>query len=112
MPTYKNQNTDLDERIALLEFERDIKLVELKYQLHNTYESVKPLNIVKETVEDFQHSPDAKSHLIKSAVSIAGGYLLKKVLVRNSSSLFKKVLGYALQYGVTNLISKNIKSNS
>ncbi|MES2240046.1 MAG: hypothetical protein V4497_07275 [Bacteroidota bacterium] len=112
MASYKNQNTELDKAIARLELERDLKFEELKDQLAITYESVKPINLLKETLEDFKHSPDIKSNFLQSVVSIAGGYLSKKMVMGKSNSIFKKIMGYVLQYGLTNFISKKVNSNS
>lgn len=111
MASYKNQNTNLDKAIARLELERDIKFDELKYQLVNTFDSVKPVNILKETLDDFNHAPQVKADFAKSALSIAGGYLSKRLLIGKSNSIFKKVVGYVVQYGLTKYISKKVNSN-
>jgi len=112
MASYKNQNTDLDIAIARLQLEKIEKFEELKNQLAITYDSVKPINIIKETLEDFRHTPDIRSNFIQSAVSIAGGYLSKKIVMGKSNSIFKKIIGYVLQYGLTNFISKKVNPNS
>ena len=49
-----------------------------------TYESIKTINIIKDTFQDFTHSPDLKSNLLQTAVSITGGYLSKKLLFGKS----------------------------
>lgn len=112
MASYKNQNSDLDIAIARLRQQRDSKFVELKEQLAMTYESVKPINLLKGAVDDFKQIPDLKLNLMQSIVSIAGGYLSKKIVMGKSDSIFKKVIGYALQYGLTNFISKKVNPNS
>ncbi|MFL9830898.1 hypothetical protein ABS764_08560 [Flavobacterium sp. ST-87] len=111
MAVYKNQNTELDKAIARLEMDRDLKLEELKEQLATTYESIKPVNILRETVEDFNNAPDLKSNLLQIVVSIAGGYLSKKLLLGKSNSFFKKIAGYILQYGMTSFIAKKTNPN-
>lgn len=112
MASYKNQNLELDKTIARLELERRVKFEELKEQLEITAESIKPVNIIKDTFQDITHSPDLKSNLIQTAAGITGGYLSKKIIFGNSKSFFKKLIGYALQYGVTNFISKKVNNSN
>ena len=111
MKSYKNQNEELDKAIELLEYQRDLKFESLKQQLVLTYESVKPINILNQTLIDFKESSQIKTNLMQSLVSLAGGYFSKKLLVGKSHSIFKKIAGYLVQYGVTNFISKKVDSN-
>lgn len=112
MKSYKNQNEQLDSAIELLEHKRKLKFYELKQQLAVTYESVKPINILNQTLIDFKESAEVKSNVLQSVLSIAGGYISKKIVLGKTNSTFKKILGYVLQYGVTNFISKKVDSNS
>lgn len=112
MKTYKNQNEQLDIAIELLEHKRDLKFYELKKQLAVTYESVKPINILNQTLTDFKESTEIKSNVLQSVISIAGGYASKKLFLGKTNSTFKKILGYVLQYGVTSFISKKVDTNS
>lgn len=111
MKTHRNQNEKLDLAIAALERQRDLKFDELKQQLALTYESVKPVNILNQTLVDFKESTEVKSNLLQSVVSLAGGYISKKLLVGKSHSTFKKIMGYVVQYGVTSFISKKVDPN-
>ena len=111
MKSYRNQNDELDIAIDKLERQRHLKFIELKQQLNLTYQSVKPINILNQTLTDFKESKQVKSNLLQSVVSLGGGYLSKKLLIGNTHSTFKKILGYVLQYGVTNFISKKVDSN-
>ncbi|MEO8254546.1 MAG: hypothetical protein ABI554_09190 [Flavobacterium sp.] len=111
MGSYKNQNTQLDEAIARLELERDLQLDQLQEQLQVTFHSMKPITILNDTLEDFKRFPEVKSNLIQLVTSLVGGYISKKVLIGKSNSKVKKLLGYLLQYGVTNFISKKVNCN-
>lgn len=112
MKTYKNQNEKLDIAIEELERKRNMQYEEIKLQLTATYESIKPINLIKQGFQDLKESPEVKSSLFQSLLSIAGGYISKKILIGKTNSIFKTILGYALQYGVTNFISKKVDSNS
>lgn len=112
MASYKNQNTALDEAIARLEMERKMKFEDLKNQMDITFQSMKPIAILKGTLDDLKHFPEIKTHILQLATSLIGGYISKKMLVGNPTSMFKKITGYILQFGLTNFISKKVNSNS
>lgn len=111
MASYKNQNTQLDEAIALLEMEREMKFEELKDQMAITFQSMKPIHILNGALEDIKDFPEVKSNIVQLVVSLAGGYISKKILLGNSKSTFKKIVGSILQYGITNFISKKVNSH-
>lgn len=100
-----NQNQLLDEKIRLLKNRKDYEFEILKEQFTTTKNSLKPINIIKETISDLKNSKDIRHSLLESAAGIAGGYLTKKNLIGKSSSILKKVSGIIIQYVVTNFIT-------
>ena len=110
MASYKDQNTALDDAIARVSLQKDIKLAELKQQFEITVHSMKPINILNDTLDDFKQFPETKLNIIQTLTSLVGGYLSKKIVVGKPKSTFKKILGYLLQYGVTNYISNKVNS--
>lgn len=98
----------LDGAIAILELRQTREFQEVKTQFDALIESTKPINIIKNTIEDFSSTPSKSStlNIAKSLTSIATGYVSRRLLLGNSSNIFKKITGYALQYVVTNFISK------
>jgi hypothetical protein len=97
----------LREEIKLLEIRQAEEVKILKEQFKITYESLKPANLLKSTLKDLAGPSDLKNNLLETMVSILTGYLSNKVLVGKKSSVFKKLLGLLLQYGVTNLVANN-----
>lgn len=96
----------LDNAITLLEIRQSRQLNEIKDQFENLVESVKPINIIKNTLNEFRNTPNTKSSIIGSLTSIASGYLSRRLTMGASSNIFKKLGGFALQYVVTNFASK------
>ncbi len=86
--------------IKVMEVEQQTKQLELKDQFYLAYESLKPVNIVRSTLKDFLSASDNFSG---TAVGAAGGYLVKKLLVGSSGSMLRKLIGTALQIGMTNI---------
>lgn len=94
----------LKSAIKVMEVEQLAKETELKKQFYITYESLKPVNIIKNTIKEL-FSPSHKEDFSGTAVGAAGGYLMKKLLVGSSGSLLRKLIGTALQIGMTNFAS-------
>ena len=93
--------------IQLLEAEQNVKGELLKKQVMITYESLRPVNLIKNTLKDLFSSSFEGENISGIAAGITGGYLLKKLFVGRSGNPFKKLLGSIIQFGLTNLIAQN-----
>lgn len=78
-----------------------------KEQLSLVAKSLKPANIIKSTFLDLSKSANIKDRLINSSLSLGAGYLTKKLIAGEDSSILKKALGTLLQIGVSSVVSKN-----
>ena len=99
--------TELNQAILLLEAKQTLEGCILKEQFKITYESLKPINLIKSTISELAASPDFKNDLLNTTLSLAAGYLSKKVAIGSTNNPFKQILGTILQMGVTNVVSKN-----
>jgi hypothetical protein len=105
--------TGLKEAIQLLESEQAVKKQLLKEQFYITYESLKPLSLLKSAINDLSSSPYLIDNLSGTAIGLVSGYLSKKIFVGASGNLIRKLLGSILQFGVANVVaqhSETIKS--
>lgn len=109
MKTYKNKSRELQDRIIALENKRKNEFAVLKIQSQIAYQELSPTSLLNRAVTDIKESQNAKGNIFETALSVVGGYLSKKIFVGKSNSLFKSILGYAVQYASTKFISKNIK---
>jgi hypothetical protein len=91
--------------IRVMEVEQIAKETALKEQFYITYESLKPVNIIRNTIKELFSSSSHREDFSGTAVGAAGGYLVKKLLVGSSGSLLRKLIGTALQIGMTNFAS-------
>ena len=82
-------------------------MIVLKEQLLATYQSLKPLNILKNTLKDAVTSPGIIGDILGTTVGLATGYLSKKVMVGTSHNMFRKIIGSILQFGVTNVVARH-----
>lgn len=108
----KTQIELLNDAMVLLEERRRNEYEDLKSQFYKTSETFRPINIFKQAVKDFKEVPEVKTNLFETILSISGGYFSKKIILGKSNSFVKKVLGYVLQYVVTNFISKKVSTET
>lgn len=97
---------ELNQRIKLLEDRQDAEWCSIKDEIDDIKENLKPINLIRNTVEEINETIGFKSHIAQSAISIGIGYLAKKFIVGKSDSMFKGILGSIVQLVITNLVSK------
>lgn len=108
MKTYKNESERIDKMIDDLELQRDYELEDLKSSVGDVLNSLKPMNLLNQALVDIRDTPDIRKNILESVISVAGGYFSKKLLFGNTDSIFKKIMGNVVQFGMTNFISKKI----
>lgn len=97
----------LKDAIQLLEVEQGIKEQLLKDQLYLTYESLKPVNLIRNTLKEISSSPYLIDNISGTAIGLASGFLSKKIFVGASGNIIRKLIGSILQFGVTNIVARN-----
>lgn len=108
MPTM-NPSEMLTERIASLERQRETDLLALKYQLHETGESLKPANIVKSAVQDVAQNDQVRSVFKKAMIGVAIGLVAKMVLSKKKKKKPGNLMRTALSIGINMLISNRYR---
>jgi hypothetical protein len=77
--------TGLQNAIQLLEAEQAEKRQLLKEQLYITYESLKPLNLIKGALNDISSSPNLLHNILGTVIGLGTGYVSKKIVVAGSA---------------------------
>jgi len=101
-----NHTKTLQEAIQLLKIQQVGQLDLLKEQYQYTYESLKPINIIKRTFSQLTSTAEFKGNVVSNIIGIGTGYLTKKVLLGSTHNIFKKVLGTVIQLAITNVVTK------
>ena len=101
-----NNISELDMAIKRLERKKLLLEENLKDDFHTLLQSLKPTNILKNTIHEVQESPELKHNLLKVVLGLGAGYFSRKLVVGKSAGIVKKALGAALQYGITSLVAK------
>ncbi len=102
----KDETAALKQTIALLKIREEQELQSLKEQFNLSFESLKPVNLIRHSLKQVIATPGFKSTLVKASVGLATGYLSNKVLFSAAQRPVKKVLGIILELGIAGLITK------
>jgi hypothetical protein len=98
---------DIKNAIRFLEADQEVKGQLLRAQFNNTFESLKPVNMLKSAVQEISSSPFMMTNIAGAVAGLATGYFSKRVVFGASKNILKRMLGIALQFGVTNLIARH-----
>ena len=99
--------SDLEAAIIRLKHKKDLQTDQVKNQFNEAVDSLKPINLLKSSLNKVVHSPGLVEKIINATVGLGAGVLSKKILIGKSTGIVKKILGTALEFGVAGLISKN-----
>ncbi len=106
----QNAVATLKESIRILEIRQAEEGQQLNAQLRLAYESLKPINLIKNSIKDLADSFEIKNSLFETIFTIVSGYFAQRMIVSSKSNVFKKLLGVLMQFGVNNIVLKNIES--
>ncbi len=98
---------ELKEAIRLLEIKQAANGLQLKEQFHLTYESLKPVSLLKSTLKDISSSPFLISNILGTTAGLVTGYFSKKIVVGSSANIFRKLFGTIMQIGVANTVAQH-----
>ncbi len=102
-----NSDTSIKDAILELEAQQANDARMLKEQFNRAFESIQPINIIKNTFKEAAASDDLKDDILNTSVGLVVGYLSQKLLKNVSISPLKKLFVTALLFGITNIVAKH-----
>lgn len=88
-----NNKSELDNAIRELENRKILQENLLINEFKATRESLRPINLIKESFHNLANNSDMQGGILKAAAGIGVGILAKKIFPGNSLSPIKKLLG-------------------
>lgn len=76
----RSYSDELQDAILLLEAEQALRLQLMKDDFHQVYESLKPANLIHNTLKEVSASPYLINNLLSATVGLAAGYVSKKAI--------------------------------
>jgi hypothetical protein len=98
---------ELKKTIQQLEDQQAQDWLLLKEQFLTTYESLKPLNVLKNSLREASESVDLKDNLLSRTLGVTAGHLSRALLVGSSLNPITGFFGSLLQVGVSRAVTKN-----
>lgn len=79
----------------------------LKTHFHAAYQSIKPINLIKNTFKEVISSPYFKTNVVNAAIGLTAGFVVKKLFIGESQKALMKLSGIILELVIANKVSKN-----
>ncbi len=92
------------------ELKKILQEEELKEEVKLTIHNLRPAQLAKNLFNDMFHSPEVRQNAVSTVAGLAAGFISKKLLIRKSSSVIKRILGTLVQIGITKFVSKKINA--
>lgn len=108
MRTKTNGKDLLNEKIRKLELQQADQLQQIKSSYAGLLDSLKPSNLVSSAMKNVLGTPRLKSTFVETIISAGAGILGKKMVVKKSGNIFRKIAGLATQFLITNLVRNKI----
>lgn len=99
--------TDLNNTILLLESKQTLEEIALKEQFQRTYESLKPLNIIKNIFKQASESDDLKENIINNSIGLTAGYLSKFIFEKATKFPLKQFFGDIVMLNIKKIVTNN-----
>ncbi len=99
--------SELREAIEQLKIKREFKAVALKEQFVSTYESFRPVNLLKSSLKDIASSTGLIKYVLGATMAMGAGLLAKKGAENESGNTFKKLLDFIVHQGITAVVKQN-----
>ena len=93
----RKQTQLIAQRIEELEQKRSLHRTEIKQQIDIIHASIQPVNLINNSLDKLIHSKQLKINLVDIAIGATSGLIAKKLIVRDSNSISKELLGDAVQ---------------
>jgi cell division septum initiation protein DivIVA len=106
MKKIENAN-DLKERIKLLEAQVQRKETFIKSSAVDLYESMQPINIIKNKINELTNSNISDNKVLQTGLSLGAGFILDKVLLGGKRNFAKNISSYLLTFLSSKLIIDN-----
>lgn len=97
---------ELKDAIQKLESDKAVQVFLIRQDFEHAYESINPLNLIRDNLEDSPSSKFLGNNMISTSVGLATGFLIKKWIIGKSNNPVRAILGSAVQIGAINLMAR------
>lgn len=106
MKRYTSSNA-LREAIIDLERQHALESRQITVQLIHVVESMKPINLIKNTLNEVTQSKEMTDNIVKTSIGLVAGYVTQSLFQRPSHGPIRRLLGTLFSYGITHFLATN-----
>ena len=99
---------ELENAIRFLERKKEFQKNKIQEHFLEIIESMKPINVIKDTFSEMLTSQELRSNLSKIAVGALSGYIAKEAIMGETKTPVSKIMGIILE----TVVAKNVMKNS
>ncbi|MDB5275512.1 MAG: hypothetical protein JWR61_467 [Ferruginibacter sp.] len=101
-----NNVKELRTSIRQLEEQTEEQKEKLVKQFHDTYNSMKPINILKNSLNKVVHSPDVVEKIVNTGMGVGLSLLTNRLVIGKSAGVARKLFGTAMELGLANIVAR------
>ena len=92
-----NNSEELEKVIIELEKRKVIQENNLRLAFHSTMDSMKPMNLIKNTIHEVTHNSQIRNSAIRTAAGIGIGILTKDMFIGKAIPVLRKIIGSSVE---------------
>jgi len=100
----------LKQSILALERQQAEQANLLKEQFTITYESLKPIAVLRKALQEITNPSDLKDNLIQTFAGVITGFLCRSLLVRSSGNPLFRLAGLFVHHQISNFVARHADS--
>lgn len=102
-----SQTDDLHQKIATLENKQLVALSGVSLQTHQIYEDLKPINLIKNMLQEVSTSAELKNLLLQKIIQNISAYLSQHMIEGKEGNPIRKVIGAIFQLEIATITNKH-----
>ncbi|WP_163710598.1 hypothetical protein [Mangrovibacterium lignilyticum] len=103
----KHTRQSLKETIRLLEIRQSEEKEEFNKQFKKTFDSLRPINLIKNSLRDFSHIIEIKSNVLEAFLPLITNFISGKIMRGKRKNSIRHVIATMVQIAITNFTAKN-----
>jgi hypothetical protein len=104
----KDKSEYLEQLIIFTKSKQQQEQLDIKNQFVHICDSLKPINIVTETVQDIKNWSSFKADIVTTSINVVSNLLSNYLVLGRSTTVLKKIGGFVLQFALSKFNKKRI----
>ena len=103
----KYNRKTLKEKIRMLEVQQVQEKSDFYNQIKITFDSLKPLNLLRSTIRDFTHHKGQRNNIFEALIPLLTNLISGRVIKGHAKKSFSKIIATIVQMGLTTIVARH-----